>query len=95
MQAINVQKNTSSKFSFPPLPAHIISPEEPVDVRVSIFVFFLVCTIKSVAELSCGSLKWLIKGIIFFNFIILNYLVVFLELNLHFMREMAKHAKRA
>lgn len=36
MQTINVQKNTSSKFSFPPLPAHIVSPEEPVDVRVSV-----------------------------------------------------------
>lgn len=36
MQTINVQKNTSSKFSFPPLPTHIVSPEEPVDVRVSV-----------------------------------------------------------
>lgn len=54
MQAINVQKNTSSKFSFPALPAHIISPEEPVDVRVSICVFLYVCTIESVAQLSYG-----------------------------------------
>lgn len=38
MQTINVQKNTSSKFSFPPLPTHIVSPEEPVDVRVSVCV---------------------------------------------------------
>uniref|UniRef100_A0A3Q1B684 Polycystic kidney disease 1 like 2a n=1 Tax=Amphiprion ocellaris TaxID=80972 RepID=A0A3Q1B684_AMPOC len=32
-QAINVQKNSSSRFSFPSLPADIVSPEEPVDVR--------------------------------------------------------------
>eukprot|EP00066_Takifugu_rubripes_P019390 XP_011608656.1 PREDICTED: polycystic kidney disease protein 1-like 3 [Takifugu rubripes] len=37
MQTINVQKNTSSKFSFPPLPTHIVSPEEPVDVRMMSF----------------------------------------------------------
>lgn len=36
MQDINVQKNSSSRFSFPTLPAHIVSPEEPVDVRVSV-----------------------------------------------------------
>uniref|UniRef100_A0A8C3A7N2 Polycystic kidney disease 1 like 2a n=1 Tax=Cyclopterus lumpus TaxID=8103 RepID=A0A8C3A7N2_CYCLU len=33
MQDVNVQKNSSSRFSFPALPAHIVSPEEPVDVR--------------------------------------------------------------
>uniref|UniRef100_A0A8C9XSG1 Polycystic kidney disease 1 like 2a n=1 Tax=Sander lucioperca TaxID=283035 RepID=A0A8C9XSG1_SANLU len=33
MQDINVQKNSSSRFSFPSLPAHIVSPEDPVDVR--------------------------------------------------------------
>lgn len=37
MQDINVQKNTSSRFSFPTLPAHIVSPGEPVDVRVSVY----------------------------------------------------------
>ncbi|XP_029281679.1 polycystic kidney disease protein 1-like 2 [Cottoperca gobio] len=37
MQNINVQKNSSSRFSFPTLPAHIISPEEPVDVRMMSF----------------------------------------------------------
>ncbi|KAM9366988.1 polycystin-1-like protein 2 [Symphorus nematophorus] len=37
MQNINVQKNTSSRFSFPKLPAHILSPEEPVDVRMMSF----------------------------------------------------------
>lgn len=36
MQDINVQKNSSSRFSFPSLPAHIVSPEDPVDVRVSV-----------------------------------------------------------
>uniref|UniRef100_A0A3Q3NL01 Polycystic kidney disease protein 1-like 2 n=1 Tax=Labrus bergylta TaxID=56723 RepID=A0A3Q3NL01_9LABR len=36
MQDINVQKNSSSRFSFPTLPAHIVSPDEPVDVRVSL-----------------------------------------------------------
>ncbi|XP_027137142.1 polycystic kidney disease protein 1-like 2 [Larimichthys crocea] len=37
MQDINVQKNTSSRFSFPTLPAHIVSPGEPVDVRMMSF----------------------------------------------------------
>ncbi|XP_054473206.1 polycystic kidney disease protein 1-like 2 [Anoplopoma fimbria] len=37
MQDINVQKNSSSRFSFPALPAHIVSPEEPVDVRMMSF----------------------------------------------------------
>ncbi|XP_034536196.1 polycystic kidney disease protein 1-like 2 [Notolabrus celidotus] len=36
-QDINVQKNSSSRFSFPTLPAHILSPEEPVDVRMMSF----------------------------------------------------------
>ncbi|KAM3625915.1 uncharacterized protein V6R79_019756 [Siganus canaliculatus] len=36
-QEINVQKNSSSRFSFPPLPANIVSPEEPVDVRMMSF----------------------------------------------------------
>uniref|UniRef100_A0A8C3A6T3 Polycystic kidney disease 1 like 2a n=1 Tax=Cyclopterus lumpus TaxID=8103 RepID=A0A8C3A6T3_CYCLU len=37
MQDVNVQKNSSSRFSFPALPAHIVSPEEPVDVRMMSF----------------------------------------------------------
>ncbi|XP_068452137.1 polycystin-1-like protein 2 [Clinocottus analis] len=37
MQEVNVQKNSSSRFSFPALPAHIVSPEEPVDVRMMSF----------------------------------------------------------
>ncbi|XP_029979509.1 polycystic kidney disease protein 1-like 2 [Sphaeramia orbicularis] len=37
MQDINVQKNSSSRFNFPVLPAHIVSPEEPVDVRMMSF----------------------------------------------------------
>ncbi|KAK5935294.1 hypothetical protein CgunFtcFv8_020669 [Champsocephalus gunnari] len=37
LQDINVQKNSSSRFSFPKLPAHIVSPEEPVDVRMMSF----------------------------------------------------------
>ncbi|XP_042342348.1 polycystic kidney disease protein 1-like 2 [Plectropomus leopardus] len=37
MQDINVQKNSSSRFSFPALPAHIVSPDEPVDVRMMSF----------------------------------------------------------
>uniref|UniRef100_A0A8C9XN42 Polycystic kidney disease 1 like 2a n=1 Tax=Sander lucioperca TaxID=283035 RepID=A0A8C9XN42_SANLU len=37
MQDINVQKNSSSRFSFPSLPAHIVSPEDPVDVRMMSF----------------------------------------------------------
>ncbi|KAM8893485.1 polycystin-1-like protein 2 [Spinachia spinachia] len=37
MQDINVQKNGTSRFSFPALPAHIVSPEEPVDVRMMSF----------------------------------------------------------
>ncbi|XP_055085881.1 polycystic kidney disease protein 1-like 2 [Periophthalmus magnuspinnatus] len=36
-QNINVQKNTSSRFNFPALPAAIVSPEEPVDVRMMSF----------------------------------------------------------
>lgn len=43
MQEINVQKNSSSRFSFPALPAHIVSAEEPVDVRVSVCAFVCVC----------------------------------------------------
>lgn len=35
MQDINVQKSSSSRFSFPRLPEDVVSPEEPVDVRVS------------------------------------------------------------
>ncbi|XP_032371632.1 polycystic kidney disease protein 1-like 2 [Etheostoma spectabile] len=37
MQDINVQKNSSSRFSFPSLPAHVVSPEDPVDVRMMSF----------------------------------------------------------
>ncbi|XP_053175168.1 polycystic kidney disease protein 1-like 2 [Scomber japonicus] len=37
MQDINVQKNSSSRFSFPTLPADILFPEEPVDVRMMSF----------------------------------------------------------
>ncbi|XP_078114747.1 polycystin-1-like protein 2 [Sander vitreus] len=37
MQDINVQKNSASRFSFPSLPAHIVSPEDPVDVRMMSF----------------------------------------------------------
>ncbi|XP_047436040.1 polycystic kidney disease protein 1-like 2 isoform X3 [Mugil cephalus] len=37
MQDINVQKNSSSRFSFPTLPADVVSPEEPVDVRMMSF----------------------------------------------------------
>uniref|UniRef100_A0A672I0K4 Polycystic kidney disease 1 like 2a n=1 Tax=Salarias fasciatus TaxID=181472 RepID=A0A672I0K4_SALFA len=37
MQDINVQKNSSSRFSFPTLPADIVSPEDPVDVRMMSF----------------------------------------------------------
>ncbi|KAI3377913.1 hypothetical protein L3Q82_009040 [Scortum barcoo] len=37
MEDINVQKNSSSRFSFPTLPAYIVSPEEPVDVRMMSF----------------------------------------------------------
>uniref|UniRef100_A0A3Q3SX52 Polycystin 1 like 2 n=1 Tax=Mastacembelus armatus TaxID=205130 RepID=A0A3Q3SX52_9TELE len=33
MHDINVQKNSSSRFSFPTLPGDVVSPEEPVDVR--------------------------------------------------------------
>uniref|UniRef100_A0A3B4T629 Polycystic kidney disease protein 1-like 2 n=1 Tax=Seriola dumerili TaxID=41447 RepID=A0A3B4T629_SERDU len=33
MQDINVQKNSSSRFSFPRLPEDVVSPKEPVDVR--------------------------------------------------------------
>uniref|UniRef100_A0A3P8NBS0 Polycystic kidney disease 1 like 2a n=1 Tax=Astatotilapia calliptera TaxID=8154 RepID=A0A3P8NBS0_ASTCA len=33
MLDINAQKNSSSSFSFPVLPPHIVSPDEPVDVR--------------------------------------------------------------
>lgn len=40
MLDINAQKNSSSSFSFPALPPHIVSPDEPVDVRVS------VCTLE-------------------------------------------------
>uniref|UniRef100_A0A671XN96 Polycystic kidney disease 1 like 2a n=1 Tax=Sparus aurata TaxID=8175 RepID=A0A671XN96_SPAAU len=36
-QDINVQKNSSSRFSFPTLPSHIVSPDEPVDVRMMSF----------------------------------------------------------
>ncbi|KAM7406118.1 hypothetical protein PAMP_000517 [Pampus punctatissimus] len=37
MQDINVQKNSSSRFSFPTLPADVLFPEEPVDVRMMSF----------------------------------------------------------
>ncbi|XP_040894682.1 polycystic kidney disease protein 1-like 2 [Toxotes jaculatrix] len=37
MQDINVQKNSSSRFSFPRLPEDVVSPEEPVDVRMMSF----------------------------------------------------------
>ncbi|XP_075325387.1 polycystin-1-like protein 2 [Odontesthes bonariensis] len=37
MQEINVQKNSSSRFTLPSLPAGIISPEETVDVRMMSF----------------------------------------------------------
>lgn len=47
MQEINVQKNSSTRFSFPSLPAHIVSPEEPVDVRVSMCVCVCVCGLKT------------------------------------------------
>ncbi|KAM9408292.1 LOW QUALITY PROTEIN: polycystin-1-like protein 2 [Pholidichthys leucotaenia] len=34
---INVLKNSSSRFSFPTLPADVLSPEEPVDIRMMSF----------------------------------------------------------
>ncbi|XP_072321390.1 polycystin-1-like protein 2 [Eucyclogobius newberryi] len=37
MHDINIQKNTSSRFNLPALPAAIVSPEEPVDVRMMSF----------------------------------------------------------
>ncbi|GAA6233697.1 polycystic kidney disease protein 1-like 2 isoform X1 [Lates japonicus] len=37
VQDINVQKSSSSRFSFPRLPEHVVSPEEPVDVRMMSF----------------------------------------------------------
>ncbi|XP_076743594.1 polycystin-1-like protein 2 [Maylandia zebra] len=37
MLDINAQKNSSSSFSFPALPPHIVSPDEPVDVRMMSF----------------------------------------------------------
>ncbi|KAK2920185.1 polycystin-1-like protein 2 isoform X2 [Channa argus] len=37
MRDINVQKNSSSRFLFPRLPKHIVSPGEPVDVRMMSF----------------------------------------------------------
>ncbi|XP_029000907.1 polycystic kidney disease protein 1-like 2 isoform X2 [Betta splendens] len=37
MQDINVQKNSSSRFLFPKLPKDIVSPDEPVDVRMMSF----------------------------------------------------------
>ncbi|XP_041863465.1 polycystic kidney disease protein 1-like 2 isoform X2 [Melanotaenia boesemani] len=37
MQHINIQKNSSSRFSLPSLPAGIIFPEETVDVRMMSF----------------------------------------------------------
>ncbi|XP_035483332.2 polycystic kidney disease protein 1-like 2 isoform X1 [Scophthalmus maximus] len=37
IQHINVQKSSSSKFSFPKLPEDVVSPEEPVDVRMMSF----------------------------------------------------------
>ncbi|XP_026176225.1 polycystic kidney disease protein 1-like 2 [Mastacembelus armatus] len=37
MHDINVQKNSSSRFSFPTLPGDVVSPEEPVDVRMMSF----------------------------------------------------------
>ncbi|XP_034046435.1 polycystic kidney disease protein 1-like 2 [Thalassophryne amazonica] len=37
MQTINVKKNSSCRFSFPVLPTDVLSPEEPVDVRMMSF----------------------------------------------------------
>ncbi|XP_058485671.1 polycystin-1-like protein 2 [Solea solea] len=37
MQDINVQKSSSSRFSFPRLPDDVVSPEEPMDVRMMSF----------------------------------------------------------
>lgn len=44
MMDINAQKSSSSRFSFPALPPDIVSPEEPVDVRVSVcaLYFFMI-----------------------------------------------------
>ncbi|XP_024909306.1 polycystic kidney disease protein 1-like 2 [Cynoglossus semilaevis] len=36
-QDINAQKRSSSRFSFPKLPHNVVSPEEPVDVRMMSF----------------------------------------------------------
>ncbi|XP_077451223.1 polycystin-1-like protein 2 [Stigmatopora argus] len=36
-QDINIQRSSSSKFSFPSLPADVVSPDEPVDVRMMSF----------------------------------------------------------
>ncbi|XP_078480345.1 LOW QUALITY PROTEIN: polycystin-1-like protein 2, partial [Lampetra planeri] len=36
-QDINVNRNSSSTFSFPPLPADVLPPNEPVDVRMMSF----------------------------------------------------------
>uniref|UniRef100_A0AAV2LQ61 Polycystic kidney disease 1 like 2a n=1 Tax=Knipowitschia caucasica TaxID=637954 RepID=A0AAV2LQ61_KNICA len=37
MKDIDLQKNTSSRFNFPALPASIVSPDEPVDIRMMSF----------------------------------------------------------
>ncbi|XP_057707318.1 polycystic kidney disease protein 1-like 2 isoform X1 [Corythoichthys intestinalis] len=36
-QDINIQRSSSSRFSFPTLPADVVSPDEPVDVRMMSF----------------------------------------------------------
>ncbi|XP_061738629.1 polycystin-1-like protein 2 isoform X1 [Nerophis ophidion] len=36
-QDINIQRSSASRFSFPSLPADVVSPEEPVDVRMMSF----------------------------------------------------------
>ncbi|XP_077374484.1 polycystin-1-like protein 2 [Festucalex cinctus] len=37
MQDINIQRSSASRFSFPTLPSDVLSPEEPVDVRMMSF----------------------------------------------------------
>ena len=54
-QDINVQKSSSSRFSFPRLPEDVVSPDEPVDVRVRDR------NIYSELEASNQSLKFFIK----------------------------------
>nr|XP_057945528.1 polycystin-1-like protein 2 isoform X3 [Doryrhamphus excisus] len=36
-QDINIQRSSASRFSFPSLPADVVSPDEPVDVRMMSF----------------------------------------------------------